>query len=108
MERSNPAVKEKWRRIIKEHEESGLPAGKFCEKHGHVFHQFRYWKQRLRVEPNKVRFAPVITTTKELTTRDVDSKAALVLMVGKLRLEIHTGFDRALLAEVIQVLGGGT
>jgi hypothetical protein len=27
-------------------------------------------------------------------------------MVGKLRLEIHTGFDRTLLSEVIQVLGG--
>jgi hypothetical protein len=97
MERGNQATKEKWRRIIKEHEESGLPAGKFCETRGHGFHQFRYWKQRLRVESNEVRFAPVITTTKDLTTRDVDSKATLVLMTGKLRLEIHSGFDRTLL-----------
>jgi hypothetical protein len=55
MERSNPAVKEKWRRLTKEHEESGLPAGKFSEKHGHVFHQFRYWKQRQRGTPNRRR-----------------------------------------------------
>jgi hypothetical protein len=36
-------------------------------------------------------------------TAHVVSKATFVLMVGKLRLEIYTGFERALLAEVIQV-----
>ncbi len=105
MERGNPAVKEKWRRILEEQEVSGLGAEKFCEQHGHVFHQFRYWKQRLRKKSPELHFAPVVRR-QDTDAPQAEPKALIALTVGKLRIEVRPGFDRKLLNEVVEALGG--
>jgi hypothetical protein len=35
-----------------------------------------------------------------------ESKAAMVIVLGAARIEVRAGFDRALLGELVEVLGG--
>jgi transposase-like protein len=105
MERGKLVVREKWSHILKEQAESGLTAGKFCEKHGYAFHQIRYWRQKLRSGAKAPRFAPVVKSNESPRSR-IESKSSLVVTIGNLRIEISSGFDRKLLTDVLQALGG--
>ncbi len=66
--------------------------------------QFKYWKQKYRKDRPDLRFAPVVakgTVSSSHSARD----EGLTLEVGKARIRIQPGFDRALLLQAVQALG---
>jgi transposase-like protein len=96
MKRGNSANQDKWRQIVREHAQSGLTVPEFCRKQGHPENQFKYWKQKFRNDVAGLRFVPAV----------VKGDEGLTLEVGKARIRIRSGFDRALLLQAVQALGG--
>jgi hypothetical protein len=122
----------KWSERVKEWKASGQTAKAFA--HGRDFKPstLTYWAHRLRqaagqsaapvtfgepamrsataprvrmvrVRPTTVRGSrPTAESTSEVET----SSATIVIAVGAARIEVRSGFDRALLTEVIEALGG--
>lgn len=94
-----------WRRIISEHERSGLPVRQFCLQARVNEHTFYNQRKRLRdgastaVEP--VRFALVEPSQ----SRSVGEALELTLATGD-RLRIGTGADAATLRMVLAALRG--
>jgi hypothetical protein len=105
MKQSNEDVLGKWRPVVRDQQQSGLSARAFCEKHGHVIHQFNYWKDKIRKARPELRFAPVVSKKAPGPTQQVLS-ARIMVEVGKARIEVRQGFDRGLLRQVLAVLGG--
>jgi hypothetical protein len=106
MKRGNAAVQDKWRGLLAEFESSGLTVREFCRKQGLVFHQFKYWKQKLQddsVAPSP-RFAKVVAKGDSRVARAVVADC-LTVEVGNIRIGVRPGFDRSLLRELLQVLG---
>lgn len=106
MKRSNSTILEKWRPVIREQEGSGLSVQAFCEKHGHVTHQFNYWKRKLQSSRAEPRLVPIVPKRAVGTVRP-SSADSLTLEVGKARIVVRSGFDGNLLRELLEVLGGG-
>ena len=95
----NGTNQEKWRGIVREQGLSALSVNAFCTKHGYALHQFRYWKEKLRHQEPALRFVPAVTAGQTPTDTD------LTLEIGKARIVIRPGFDRALLLEAVRALG---
>jgi len=106
MKRSSSTTVEKWRPLIREQEGSGLSVQAFCAKHGHVAHQFRYWKQKVRASRLEPRLVPIVAKRTVGAVRPVTADG-LTLELGKARIGVRSGFDRHLLRELLEVLGGG-
>jgi len=105
MKQSSGDGLDKWRPVVREQEQSGLSARAFCEKHGHVTHKFNYWKDKIRRTRAEPRFAQIVSK-KALEPGLSNPSARIVVAVGKARVEVHEGFDRGLLRQVLAVLGG--
>jgi len=105
MKRGSTAIQDKWRHILREHRQSGLTVAEFCQKHGHPIHQFKYWKQKLGKEGPGLRFVPAVARAEAAAGRGTGDEG-LTLEVGKARIKIRSGFDRALLLQAVQALGG--
>jgi len=105
MKRGNSANQEKWRQIVREHGQSGLTVPDFCEKHGHPINQFKYWKQKYRKGGPGLRFVPVVAKNEGPASQAAGDEG-LTLEVGKARIIIRSGFDRALLLQAVRALGG--
>lgn len=85
---------------------SGLTAAAFFVEQGLELRSLRYWTYRRRrdaeaVAPLPVRLARVVRG--EAPPRA--DGAALVVEVGRARISVARGFDRATLAAVLDVLG---
>ena len=104
MKRGNSANQEKWRQIVREHGQSGLTVPDFCEKYGHPINQFKYWKQKYRKDRPDLRFVPAVAKDAVNSSHSARDEG-LTLEVGKARIRIRPGFDRALLLQAVQALG---
>ena len=99
MKAVNASSQDKWRGIVREQGLSGLSVNAFCTKHGYALHQFRYWKEKLRHQEPALRFVQAVAAGQ--TPMDTE----LTLEIGKARIVIRPGFDRALLLEAVRALG---
>lgn len=97
-------IKQKlWRDRVAQWEQSGLSQVAFCQKHRLVYGTFVYWRSHLKklntkcVTQDPVTFFPI--------TLKAEPEAALVLQINEhYRIELRTGFDASLLAQVIQTV----
>jgi transposase-like protein len=105
MKRGNSASQEKGRQIVREHGQSGLTVPEFCRKHGHPVNQFKYWKQKYRNNGAGLRFVPAVAKG-DVGSGSAAGDEGLTLEVGKARIRIRSGFDRALLLQAVRALGG--
>ena len=84
---------------------SGQTAAVFCAGRGMSVSALRYWAPRWPAEPEPtamVRIARVVPTPAARPPTSV-----LVVEIGAARIRVEAGFDRATLAAVLEVLGGG-
>src|SRR6185312_13115999 len=120
----------KWEERVRGWRESGKTAERFAEGQGFAASTLRYWASRLRpqatgasetsiVEPRetprvrlvRVRRAGLRASgaaregTSALPDGDGPS-ATMAIALGAVRIEVRPGFDRALLSDVLEVLGG--
>ncbi|MGN8845634.1 IS66 family insertion sequence element accessory protein TnpA [Niallia sp. HCP3S3_B10] len=98
----NLELRKEWEQRISDYKASGQCRAKWCEDNGVSYHQFGYWKRRLKdqsTEKTNNSWVPVII--EEPTTAQCES---LLIKVGSVSIEVTSGFNSTLLAEVIKVL----
>lgn len=92
----------KWAERVRAWRASGETAQEFAQRQGYAASTLHVWSSRLtRAEaPRFLRLVPKAKAT------PVTSAAELVVEVGSARVRVAAGFDSALLADVVRVLGG--
>jgi hypothetical protein len=104
-----------WASRVEEWRRSGQTTGAFCSGREFSAGGLRYWVHRLRSEGGRVqgppvrlarvvRQAPVPATVPP----SVPSETAVVIEVGMARVAVRSGFDRATLASVLDLLAART
>jgi len=90
-----------WQRLLAEQQASGDSVTAWCFAQDISLQTFYYWRKRLASPP------PAATTPQWLALAPVGSTAlgsTLTLRVGAVAVEVATGFDPHLLADVLTVL----
>ena len=90
-----------WEDRIKDYENSGLTMNAWCEKNNIKIHQLHYWRRKFKnFKQEKLQLVPLnLDLTRNNTIND-----SVKIQVGKLSLEVHTGFNPTLLKDVMKVL----
>jgi len=111
-------TQQKWAERIAAWRESGLTSEKFCEGREFSANGLRHWAYKLgqtkrrrrdltipiaRVLPAAAAPAPAKTVTNETVLVD----SPIVVEVGRARIVVRAGFDRATLAAVVELLSAG-
>lgn len=93
---------ETWAQRVAEWRASGQTAGEFAAGRGFAASTLRWWSSRLRRQtPGLVRVVAASDSPRGAGSRGAGS---IELEVGEVRVHVRAGFDRALLAEVLEVL----
>ena len=105
----------KWVERVRAWRASGQTASEFAQGREFEASTLRYWASRLRKEgaPTPRGSAPTVTVTRaprvrllRVTPTAAVAREPLVVSVGAARIEVRAGFDRALLGELVDALGG--
>lgn len=103
------ARRERWSRIVKQAESSGLSLRQFCEKHDVDEGQFYHWRHRLELEGAQGKTArsaePGFVLVQTPGAADQVQAAALELILERgWRLRIPPGVEEAALRVVLDAL----
>ena len=103
----NPAKEDaasRWRKLIEQQRESGLPVSAYCREHGLSTASMFAWRRRLGHGAGI--FKPVKLVSKaQAGGMDSDGAIELCLRGGR-HLMVRRGFDHQLLAELVQAMEG--
>lgn len=86
----------KWAGVVAAQQASGLSILEWCSQHGVSEGTFYYWRKRLAEVPSG---AP-----QWVEVADVESADSLTLRVGRVAIEVTSGFNPRLLAAVLAVV----
>jgi hypothetical protein len=92
---------QKWAERVRAWHASGQAASAFAAGQGYEPSTLRWWASRLRRE-EPLRIVPVVARPSSS-----DASSSVVVEVGAARVRVTTGFDGALLAQVVRALEGG-
>ena len=112
----------KWTERVKTWRSSGQTAKAFAQGREFKASTLTYWAYRLRqagqqssarvegsatgsAATGEVRMVRVLRTSEGSAT-GAPSSATMVIAIGAARIEVRSGFDRGLLTEVVEALGG--
>jgi len=95
----------KWVERIREWKASGKKAEDFAVGRGFKASTLRFWASRLRT-PRKVAAPAAVEGEPRVRMARVMVGASLCVVVGAARIEIRQGFDKAVLRELVETLGG--
>jgi len=95
--------REMWLERVMAFRESGQSVAAWCRAHELKEHQMRYWLRRLSSGSSDV---PVSTQWLSMT---IDQRAdsldqGILVQVGQVTIQVRPGFNRALLADVVDAL----
>lgn len=99
MSRTQEERRELWRRLIAQHEQSGLSVRAFCQQHRTSEHGFYQWRKRLG-ERLPMKFALVETNR----AAPAAVAAVEVILASGERVRIAPGIEAATLRLVLSVL----
>lgn len=100
-----------WNKRVAAWRASGQTAAEYCERQGLGLSALRYWALRARREQAAatvrppVRLARVERAAAATESTTSSSSSAVVIEIGRARVSVEQGFDRATLATVLDVLG---
>ena len=98
------SAREKWTRIIREQQSSGLTIAAFCAERGVAVSSFYPWKRRLAAAGDAAAaFVEATVVGRAEDGRGGAGKIAIELACGR-RIVVGPGFDRRLLLEVLEAL----
>ena len=97
----NTELQIQWRERISTYRKSGLSAKVWCDEAGVSFSSLKYWITRL----NKANPKPAETKWTQVNIVDTAPlvSSTIIIHVGVARIEVLSGFDKALLTEVLKV-----
>jgi hypothetical protein len=95
----------KWAARVEEWRASGKTAPEFAQGQGFESSTLRYWASRLKHSPPSLTKAvPRVRMVRVRLTPPPVMAAPLVVGIGVARVEVRSGFDRALLRQVVEAL----
>jgi transposase-like protein len=111
---------DEWAELVRAWEESGHAAAAFAADHGIAEASLRWWKTELarRARKQAARKSPgprrpaTVAVARVVREGDVVDRAparatgAVSVVVGGARVVVEAGFDRKLLRDVVEALGG--
>ncbi|WKB35514.1 helix-turn-helix domain-containing protein [Terrilactibacillus sp. S3-3] len=91
---------ELWQKRMNDFEKSGLTGLQWCGAHNIKISQFRYWRRKLHLTH------PIQSSGRwtSLLIEDERKDGPLLIHFGQARIEVHSGFNPDLLADVVRVL----
>ncbi|GIM48395.1 hypothetical protein DNHGIG_39440 [Collibacillus ludicampi] len=100
---SHAELRKEWEVRIAAFRASGQSASAWCRAHQLKLHQFRYWLRKIEHKE------AAVTPSSKWISVEVDgqtdkSRNTLLVRVGQATVEIQSGFDPALLANVVRTL----
>lgn len=99
-------TEETWVERVRAWRASGQTAPGFAQGRGFEASTLRYWAHRLRRDGIDATATPRVRMLRVTPAPAPAAAAPLVVSVGAARVEVRAGFDRALLREVVDALGG--
>jgi hypothetical protein len=102
-----------WAGLVAKWRASGLTAAEFAEEHECSMGQLRHWSSVFGREARAQGARPTVRMARVLrsptgTAADADpSRDAIVIELGRARVSVRNGVDRATLATVLDVLADG-
>lgn len=100
-------TEEAWTARIAAWKTSGKSQGEFAEAEGYALSTFRWWSSRLRQRAGGVATeVPMARVVRSAAPDGKRARAHIVIGVAGARIEVASGFDGALLREVVNALGG--
>lgn len=97
--------REFWSSHIEGWKSSGVSQKRYCRQHGLAVSTFQWWHSRLKaalVDPTSLALVPVSQQVVR-SSLNRGQGAAVRIRIGQFAIEIEQGFDRSVLAEVIEV-----
>ena len=93
--------RKQWESRVAEFEKSSQGTTEWCRANNIKPHQLRYWIRKFRSEQ-----AAAASSSNWLSVEvdDQHSESGLLVKVGQVTVEVAPGFNRALLADVVQTL----
>jgi hypothetical protein len=95
----------KWLGRVREWKAGGLTAEEYAQGRGFQGSTLRVWASRLR-QIAKEPSTPSVRIARVTVARRAPGSSTVVLAVGKARIEVRPGFDRSLLREIVEAIGG--
>jgi hypothetical protein len=95
-----------WAGVVERWRQSGLSKAGFCRQEGLRTWQFDYWCRRLAAGSRGPELCPEAAGFVPLRFAPEAAGSGVTLVVGAVRLELAAGFDAAVLARVLRLLGG--
>jgi len=108
----------KWSARVKAWRASGKTAAEYCEGREYKANSLRYWSSRLRKvhgdeatqdkgAVQEIRMARLVRSRGAVERQMPDEQETpIVIEVGSLRVGVRRGFDRGVLRDVLEALGG--
>jgi hypothetical protein len=101
-----------WESTLADQQSSGLSVSEWCKRQSIALSTFSYWRKRLKelANPQQVIDGAAAQRehpqwlTMEVAADPRPSPVALTLRIGRVSLDVTTGFDPHLLADVLTVL----
>ncbi len=93
-------TRQKWAERVRAWRASGEEAGAFAAGKGYEASTLRWWASRLGGEES-LRIVPVVARASSS-----EAPGGVVVEVGGARVQVTSGFDGTLLAQVVRALGG--
>ena len=107
---SNKSKAEKracWDAIIQDYLDSGMGYTSYCRAHGliydHLSYYVRTYKEKQR-HAGSASFVPVELSDAAISKHNLDSPSHLSLQYGEYKINLHEGFNRNLLLELLDTL----
>ena len=96
-----------WESTLADQQSSGLSVSEWCKRQSIALSTFSYWRKRLKeqvIDGAAAQREHPQWLTMEVAADPRPSPVALTLRIGRVSLDITTGFDPHLLADVLTVL----
>jgi len=91
-----------WELRIADYKASGLTQIKWCEENNLKLHQFKYWFYKIEKKKTSVPKSNWVSVTLDESNQDI--RETLKIKIGQASIEVKSGFNPSLLADVIKVL----
>lgn len=95
----NTELRREWEARVTEFRASGMSATKWSEAKGLKVHQLWYWLAKFKQEPSECAGWLQVKVAETARTN------SLLVKVGQATIEVQSGFDPELLADVVTAIG---
>ena len=107
MTKASTELQEYCKRHLAEFLNSGLDRKTYCQQNNLKPHCLDYWRAKLRERPAVLKKAdgPPQWVTLQVADRVAAGNTGIRLRVGRMEVEVDSGFDRETLADVLRIAG---